>query len=83
MCQPHTGLVGKLVNKFKMAEWVYKSIKCPIRLFKQAPLAQYTPDLLITCANLARQVTFFSKKAFGECVEFDEYPKCSRQVWQI
>ena len=31
---------------------------------------------LITRTNLARQVTFFSKTAFGECSGFGEYHKC-------
>ncbi len=32
-------------------------------------------DSLITRANLARQVTFFSKTAFGKCSKFGEYHK--------
>ncbi len=40
---------------------------------KQLPLAPNLQDLLITHANLARRVTFFSKMAFAKC----------RQVWQV
>jgi hypothetical protein len=40
---------------------------------KQWPLAPNLWDLLITHANLARRVTFFSKMAFGKC----------RRVWRV
>jgi hypothetical protein len=59
-----------------------KSIK-----IKQWPLAPNSRDLLITCANVARRVTFFSKMAFGECrqvwrVRAKQVGKC-RQVWRV
>ncbi len=40
---------------------------------KQWPLAPNSWDSLITHANLARRVTFFSKMAFGKC----------RRVWRV
>jgi hypothetical protein len=40
---------------------------------KQWPLKQHLPNLLITQANLARQMSFFSKKRIGKCEHFGEY----------
>jgi hypothetical protein len=40
---------------------------------KQWPLAPNSREWQITRANVARQVTFFSKMAFGEC----------RRVWRV
>jgi hypothetical protein len=47
-----------------MKSWVYN---------KQWPLAPNLQEWRITRANVARQVTFFSKMAFGKC----------RRVWQV
>jgi hypothetical protein len=54
---------------------------------KQWPLAPNSQDSLITRANLARRVTFFSKMAFGECwrvwrVLATRLGKCWR-VWRV
>jgi hypothetical protein len=38
---------------------------------------------IITRANLARQVTFFLKKAFGKCGEYSIKCLASLQVWQV
>ncbi len=43
------------------------------RKTKQWPLAPNSRDSLITRANVSRQVTFFSKMAFGEC----------QRVWRV
>jgi hypothetical protein len=53
-------------------------------LFKQWLLATNLRDSQITRANLARQVTFFSKLAFGKCrrVQAKVLGKCQR-VWQV
>ncbi len=49
-------------------------MKCFYFIFsKQWLLVPNLRDSLITCANLARKVTFFQKLAFGEC----------RQVWRV
>jgi len=55
--------------------------------FKQWPLVQNSQDSLITRANLARRVTFFSKMAFGKCrrvwrVLATRLGECQR-VWQV
>ncbi len=55
--------------------------------FKQWPLAPNSRESLITCANVSRQVTFFSKMAFGECqrvwrVRSKQVGKC-RRVWRV
>ncbi len=41
--------------------------------FKQWPLAPNLRDSLITCANVSRRVTFFSKMVFGKC----------QRVWRV
>jgi hypothetical protein len=57
---------------------------------KQWPLEQHLPNLLITLANLARPMSFFSKKRFGKCEHFGEYHVMAFgkflqnwRVWQV
>ena len=64
-----------------------KAIKCLWVLSKQWPLAPNLWKWQITCANVSRRVTFFSKMAFGECRRVWRVPakvlgKC-RQVWRV
>ena len=42
-------------------------------LSKEWPLAQHYPDSLISSANLARGVSFFSKSRFGKSLDFGLY----------
>jgi hypothetical protein len=54
---------------------------------KECPLAPNLRDSRLTCANLSRRVTFFSKMAFGECrrvwrVRATRLGEC-RRVWQV
>jgi hypothetical protein len=56
-------------------------------LIKQWPLAPNLRDSLITFANVSRQVTFFSKMAFGKCqlvwrVRAKQVGECWR-VWRV